>query len=313
MSAHSRNSKFGSLAFIYGGCFTPDAAFKKAWLQFEERDTAVENAKAEKIKGEIGLQVAEQSISILEKLKAKAEPDSLEYLKLVRDQFEAVSQLIQAKAFAEQSLRSYNKAIEEREFIRELMNNLLGACKYKEEWLNNPDQAAEMTEMEEWAYTFMSRIENMILTSGVVGWDHLESMKAHPWWDSVIQPHYIRCLQLKYDGKLSELLVSKSLTYRMQELYPEVVRSVPAPSDSVQGLFGLQAEQAKLASDFIKPAQEDLLPMLARVDKPVDYQLNMSPEEVNKARQLSIQEAADSLRLDVKKLLAAPAEDSVND
>lgn len=307
MSAHSRNSKFGSLAFIYGACFTPDAAFKKAWLQFEERDTAVENAKAEKIKGEIGLQIAEQSISILEKIKLTTEPESLEGLKLIKEQFEAVSQMIQAKAFAEQSLRSYNKAIEEREFIRQVMNNLLPACRYKDQWLSNPDTAAEMTEMEEWAYIFMSRIENMFMTSGVVGWDHLESMKAHPWWDSTIKPHYLLCLELRQKGQLGEFLASKCLTNRMQELFPEEVRTLPGPSDKVQSLLGTQADLAKLGLESIKPATEDLLPQLARLDKHEEYSLNMTQAQISEAKKESLHAAVASLKnADLTYLLGAP-------
>ena len=310
--AHHRNSQSQSIDYIYGKCHTIDGAINIAWQQWEERETAVENAKADQLAAEARLSKAERTIGLLDRkiriLKEKlatakkaaegtlidneAELIDLELALMEAEvaQVESGAELIRAQAFAEQSLRCYNKAVEEREFIRKLKNDLLAdsECQFRELWLSDPDTASEMAQDIEWALEWCSRIDNRLATQGTIGYDHLESMKAQRHYHSVILP-YLRSRRdmLTQTGGLplsDAFLAPLNIRHRLEKIAPGMVkaRDLTEVERLTLESAGAQRSTLLLAQPQVEPNPEDLLPALARPDKVLALPMNMTPEDVKR-------------------------------
>lgn len=334
--AHHRNSQTQTITFLVGGCFTPDAGVNVLWQNWEERETAVENAKAEKLKGEAQLAMAridaeyvDEKMPLLKEELAELEAavESLstrkqmlekryEMAQLAVKKVEAVTKVEQAEAFAEQSLRSYNKAIEERKFIKDAINNLIPYCKYQEEWLSDPDTASEKIQLEEWTNTMCDRVEKMLMTTGTIGYDHLQSMMALPTYTTIILPHIRRVRDLllakgvSVSPLLDELLIPNNIIHRMDGILPKMVTANFDPNDKFTmgnadvrwGALGASRIFLQSKDEPFQVNGQNLLPAMDRTaDQPQALPINMTRDQV---------QAADPLRLaqtvnDGLKLLGA--------
>jgi hypothetical protein len=334
--AHHRNSQTQTITFLVGGCYTPDAAVNTLWQNWEERETSIENAKAEKLKGETQLAMARISIQYvdeklpivqeeLDEFNARKEftvQDKRAMLELRKElaellaaKAESTAKLQQAEAFAEQTLRSYVKAVEEREFIRNTMNDIIPYCKYKDEWLNNPDSASEKIQLEEWTYTMCDRAEKMLMTTGTISYDHLQSMMALPTYTQVIMPHIKRVRDLLLANNagvsplLDELLIPNNITHRMDNILPKMVTANFSPDDRLTmhnadtrwGALGLARIFLQSHDEKFEPNPTNLLPAMSRPDdKVLELPINMSRDEVKALDFLAARvqhELSDSLKL----------------
>lgn len=323
--AHHKNSMFQTLSFIVGQAATPDGAVDVLIQQMEERDTAVGNANADKIKHDGEVKVArlvltraaarnERALRAIEKFKADrpeipeeawADPNELlghlddaameaywaledAALRVETEAREAAHKLEQSKAFYEQSLRCYNKAIEEREFLVEFLNQLIPHTVLKEEWLSNPDSASEKIQRSEWLAKFTNRIENEVASNGMVSAAQLEAMRSHADW-ALLDQYVLRCVAVRNEDPVGfSRLISQptGLTLLLMQIGDRIsggkaVGKGYAPSATLPAF--LQFDQrafANSAAAAFAPTEEDHVPLLRRSEKVKALPLNMTPEQV---------------------------------
>lgn len=311
--AHHVNGQAQALDYLYGKCRTVDGAYNLAWQQWEDRETAVENAKGamlradarvaqangtirlrtrtirlltqkitelQQVDGAQGIDVEERLIELEEKL-----------LTARTEQAEAAADVVCAEAFREQNIRCYDKAVEERAFILNLQNNLLPRCEFRDLWLLAPDRASEQAQAKEWAYEWCGRFTAMVATRGTIDYDHLESAMANPYYNSIILPHIktIRDIVQANNGMpLPDALLVAPLNIRhlLTELAPELaVAELTADERAYILAQGSHREHLQAQHVPIPVNPVDLHPALRRTDEVLSLPMNATKADLDQHQQ----------------------------
>lgn len=180
-----RNSNFQIAFFLAGKCHTADEAYRLLCELGEDRDVAIKNADATRLRAEVKRIKAERTLrwSILPTKRIEARADLLELL-----------------AFEGQSKAVYEQGVREREFIDVLIERVKPFRKYS----SYPDhEAHQMAQREEWKLKLIHRAKTFLLTSGTIPQDHLETMMTHPDFEKEIIPAIEDTRTSLSEGKVS--------------------------------------------------------------------------------------------------------------
>ena len=191
---HRTNSDFQLRHFIVGNCHTPDGA----WCALYELQIVAEknlsHAEAQRLEREATLAETEEVLASdapnSQKLRAKAEA---------------------IKVNADQSIWEMNLIGAQNELacITALMAEVEPHCKYAELPIIERTEAAQQ---DEWAGELMGRAENMMLSNAVgIPWDHLQTMRSHPDFSTVLLPHIIK--------------IGNTLRTALQSQNPEIIEA----------------------------------------------------------------------------------------
>lgn len=155
---HWRNSQFQVLHFLIGKCKTADEAYRVAIELREER------------------------------LAALATNARFSFHRIIR---RAIVFLFGADALDLQALACRDEARREVVFLTEIIERVRPLRQYG----HLPDvQAFQISQREEWGLCLLDRAQNMLLSTGSIPWDHLETMRAHPDWESSLKKELQRRL-----------------------------------------------------------------------------------------------------------------------
>lgn len=167
-SNNRRNHDFQIVYFLLGSCHTADGAYALLCDLREEREMALANADAARLRCEAqGLRAQDaQRGSRPDRLEAQAVLLEIERNKAVND-------------------RCYAAAEAELAFIE----RCIAAVQPHRRYSSLPDaQAHEAAQREEWALELAARAENFLLTSGTIPADQLATMRMHPDFAARILP-----------------------------------------------------------------------------------------------------------------------------
>lgn len=182
---NKRNSKFQTLHFLVGNCHTPDAAYALLCSQREERETAIANVEASKLKSQAKV------------LKAQAKVESGDPIAKLEGQ----AKLAEMKAFEGMEKRNIEGAIDELEFINTLIAKLQPARKFSH--LSDMD-AHEAAQADEWCGELMSRAENNLLMGGQIPPAEFKTMRAHPHFTTRIMPYITQIKKAQHLAQIPE-------------------------------------------------------------------------------------------------------------
>lgn len=167
---HWRNSNFQILSFLVGKCRTPDEAYRVLLELREERDGALISAKVSLIK-------------LLAK-EAKTKAPWRKIIPWLRLEDEA--EMLSVKLNAPVTQQCIDQAEREVAFIDRLIERI----KPYREYGHLPDhEAFQACQQKEWLEVLKSRAESMLASQGQISWDHLETMRVHPDFQTVLLPH----------------------------------------------------------------------------------------------------------------------------
>lgn len=184
--AHWRNSNFQIKHFIAGKCHTPDEAYRQLYELWEDRDIAVRNAEASALRAKAKLLAAKRVMDT---------PNADEVAKL-----EAEADVVEFKAFKDQSDAVLEQAVRERDYIKGLMGEVKPFCKYKD---LPHHEAFQLAQEEEWLEELKWRAENFIASQGTIPHDHLATMRLHPAWEDKLLPYVNTVVTNMQQGKLT--------------------------------------------------------------------------------------------------------------
>lgn len=194
------NNNFQLAYFIVGSCFTADAAYFALLNQRDDRVMALNNSRVSALKTQAKLLDIERRLKSTDPVVVlEAQADKLE----IELNQPLNQQLIQA-------------CEEEIAFINLCIERVLPLRKYS----NMPDnEAAEACQREEFAKEFMFRIENFIMTQGVVPANEISSMRQHPDFDNLLLPHIKHVsLTLSQPDGVERLLPGATKTFDLPAL-----------------------------------------------------------------------------------------------
>jgi hypothetical protein len=274
-----RNSKLQSFYFLYGGCFTIDGAIHKAWGNYRDRESTVASVEARKVISDAKLQRLILRATQLRDSIEKLPPDHPSVPEKRLDLLEMAGELMEVRAAAEDNLRSYNKAIEECEVLRSFINDLLPYSKY--DWLNNMDEAAEKAQLEEWTYELLSRAIDMLSTQGTIGYDHLQTMKTMPTYETVILPVIQKAKHaIQTQGHLPNdlLITNHTIAHRFFNILPSTTLG-DLPDFDMATAIGYQQKNMREALPMLNKNTQDLLPARAPEQTPLVLGMNLTSEE----------------------------------
>lgn len=315
---HAHNNHVQGL-WLYGDCLTVEGAIAKALNNREERDGAVSTNQATQMAGKMRLEGAKTRIAHLERRIAQIEAElagtdtvvhvegqeppkppkplsakkrlelEMKVEELRIEQYEAAAKLLEAQAHADTTERAFQKAIQEREDLTNLINDLLENSSMRQLWEDDPERAAERAAMLESTFEFMVRIEDSLATSGTIASDQLRAAKVLPTWQTLIRPWLQACRDALAEGGLlpDELLVSKHLS---QRLFPIAHEDLHAVADLVreEGAFwqlpGVPQQKAFNDRPALVHATKDHVPGLRRPEVYQALPLNATPAEVAAVR-----------------------------
>lgn len=178
---HWRNSDFQIAHFLAGKCHTADGAYRMLMELREERQIALVSAQAGELR------------TLAKLVKARAWwRNLLPWMRL-----ENQADLVEINGIRKQVQDCIHAA--EHEIVE--INTLLNIVQPHRKHAGLPDHAAhQAAQRDEWRLELIARAENMLLSTGSIPWDQLETMRAHPDWNAEIQPH------------ISKMITNKDLT-----------------------------------------------------------------------------------------------------
>lgn len=167
---HRTNSDFQLRSFLAGSCHTADTAWCLLYEQKVDVTSKLAYAKANVLRRQARkLELEEKrakAVTEIEKLRVEA--DFIE--------FEAQDLSDICVAGSQEELDTINALMEELE-------------PYRKYGHLSVTQAAQAAQEEEWLLEFKHRIENYVLTQGMVPEDQLAAMRKHPQFATELIPH----------------------------------------------------------------------------------------------------------------------------
>lgn len=200
-----QNHDFQILHFIVGACHTPDGAYAILCDLEEDRDNALKHHAASKIR--------EKATRLAIQEKIRSARNGLFTTRARRrqneiSQCEATAELAEIEATQETTRRCYDAALAELAFIRLLKTKLEPHRRFQELSLPEAHQAAQH---QEWKFELMKRAENYLLSGNGIPADHFGTMRMHPDWETVIQPHIKNILAASEQARLGKANVQVPL------------------------------------------------------------------------------------------------------
>jgi hypothetical protein len=174
---HWKNSCFQIQYFLAGKCHTPDEAYRVLCEAYEDRDIAIKLAEASKLRQKAKKlnisQVLLRTVSESRKLEAQAE-------------------LIEMQALEAQGNAVIATAIQERDFIKQLIDKIQPFRKYKD---IADTEAHQLAQQDEWKEELLWRAENFLVSQGTIPSDHIATMRMHPEWEQHLFPRISQMAQ----------------------------------------------------------------------------------------------------------------------
>lgn len=197
---HYRNSQFQVKYFIVGACHTADEMYRKLQELREERDVALKNVEASVLREKAKILRAETVINDLSKTEA--------------DKLEAQADILELKAFKDQSQACLEEAIRERDYIDTLIAQVQPFRKYA----HLPDhESHQLAQQEDWKLELAFRAENCIASIGYIPTDQLATMRQHPEWSTFLLPKIQGLIQLtSQSGGDSKILTQKGMSFLLE-------------------------------------------------------------------------------------------------
>lgn len=190
---HWRNSSFQVAYFLVGKCHTADEAYRVLHELREERQMALDNAKASSLRTQARQMRAQRIIDDAEDVVAV---------------LEAQADLLEIDAFAKNSQDCIDEAQRELSFIDVMLERINPHRKFK----HLPDhEAHQACQQEEWKYELAWRAENFLASGGHIPSDHLATMRMHPEFEQVIYPHIERVMIGLREQKAPERLLQRPM------------------------------------------------------------------------------------------------------
>lgn len=170
---HSKNNRvnkdFQIAYFLAGACHTADGAYSLLKDLQEDREMALSQLEAGKLREQAKILQAQRMLTSIE-------PDI---------QLEGKAILAEIKNGEKFAKRNIEAAERELEFINKCIEKIQPHRLYSD----LPDhEAYEATEYEEWKMELISRAENHLLTTGFIPTDQFATMRQHPAFISEILP-----------------------------------------------------------------------------------------------------------------------------
>jgi hypothetical protein len=143
------------------------------------------------------------------------------------------------------------------------------------------------------------RVEKMLMTTGTIAYDHLQSMMALPTYTTIIMPHIkrVRDLLLRNNVAVSplldELLIPNNIIHRMDNILPELATGDFTP-DNRLAIANANARWGAMGTERIFLQHND--------EKFEPNPKNLTPDQVKAADPLRL---AEVIQADLK-LLGAP-------
>lgn len=167
---HWRNSNFGIKYFIASKAHCADEAYRLLKELWEDRDVAIKNSEASRIRSEAKRKRAERVLA--------SNADEL-------DKMEAQADLVELAAFEDQGKAVLEAAIKERAYIQSLIDEIQPLRTFG----HLPDyEASQATQELEWKHELVWRAENFLASQGSIPHDHLSTMRLHPAWEQELLP-----------------------------------------------------------------------------------------------------------------------------
>lgn len=188
---HWRNSQFQVAHFLAGKCHTADGAYRMLRELREERDVAVKNSAAIRLRAEAKRMRANEKI-------VQGSP---------ADVLEARADIVEIEAFADQSKAVYDEAIREIAFLDLLITNIQPHRKYAHLKEHEAHQAAQR---EEWKLEMIHRAETFLFTTGSIPQDHFSMMMSHPDFKNDIVPAIEKMEAASRKGVMNLSLIADS-------------------------------------------------------------------------------------------------------
>lgn len=163
------NTNFQIAYFVAGSCHTPDAAYIALISQRDDRERALSQVSASKLKQQA------MRIRCERKINSGDEADALE----------GQAELMQLEMDIEQHTVLIEAAEQELEFINLCIEKVQPLRRYSH---MSDAEASEACQAEEWARELQYRAENFMLTMGTIPHDHFATMRQHPQFNSLLLP-----------------------------------------------------------------------------------------------------------------------------
>ena len=193
-----QNHDFQIAYFIAGSCQTPDAAYSILCDLKEDRTNALKTFTAYNLRDQAKVVRANR------KLLSEDEAERLE----------GQADIEELKAMQETTQKNYDAALAEVKFIEACMEKLQPLRRFA----HLPDaEAHEAAQHEEWKLQLVHTAQNMMLSGGMIPYDHWATMRMHPQFENEILPAVNQFAELKMlahtpEGakKLTDFMVKKS-------------------------------------------------------------------------------------------------------
>jgi hypothetical protein len=185
-----QNHDFQLAYFVAGSCKTPDAAWSLLCDLRDDRQDALNLAKADSLRTEA------------KRMRAQAIVDRDGVTEA--DKLEAQAELLEINGSAQTTQKNIAAAEAELAMIHKLQERLQPLRKYA----HLPDaEAHEAAQAEEWKLELMYRAENFMLMQGSIPVDQFDTMRMHPAFTTEILPflNEIRAQLVNVQGDLTKL------------------------------------------------------------------------------------------------------------
>lgn len=173
---HRRNTDFEYRHFFAGKCHTPDGAWQLIHGQALHIQSDLEAAK---------VQLLQHRATLLDAQAAVENPDTPE-----PDRLRAQATIIETENAVRMLVLNQRGAEQELAALRQLEAEIAPQCRLD---LSDPLAHQEALAQDEWREELKARAENMMLSNLTgIPYDHLETMRAHPDFNTLILPHILQ-------------------------------------------------------------------------------------------------------------------------